>query len=340
MVKASKKLQNDREKTELPHYAVNKFLPADSYFTSKATADKCFKMLCDNIDIKNHTLIEPSAGSGVFYDLMPKDNRIGVELYDRRSCFIRHDYLTWYPKDNFRKYIVLGNPPFGVRGAYALAFINRSLLFSEYVAFILPMSFASMGKGSNMRRVQNGHLIFSRELSQEGFYSPDNNKEICINVVFQIWKRGDGESLFTDYDLSNFVDIYTVSTAKKRKCGLDKIGKYDFYVASSFFGDKSSTAYKFDDVQYGSGYGIIIKKNKKEIMDKIKTINWNDYAHLATNNCKHISKHSIEKCLFDLGIGEVKKKTESVNLVNKDNGRKKKYKIVFSDEVKDIFSGI
>ena len=65
---------------------------------------------------------------------------------------------------------MVGNPPFGVRGAIALAFINRSLLFAEYVAFILPMSFHSNGKGSNMKRVQNGHLIHSEILENESFF--------------------------------------------------------------------------------------------------------------------------------------------------------------------------
>lgn len=289
--------------TELPHYAINKSLPADSYFTSKKTAEKCFDLLCKNIDISDYTFIEPSAGQGVFYDLMPPNLRIGIELHGRRNEFIKQDYLTWYPWDLDKKYIVLGNPPFGVRGAYALAFINRSLLFSDYVAFILPMSFSSNGKGSNMKRVQGGHLVFSQELEKEGFYSPDNDKEISVNALFQIWKKGEGTNLFSEYDVSSFVDIYTVSNAKKRECGLDKIGLYDFYVSSSYFGDKLDTVYTFDEVKYGSGYGIIIKNQKNKILSAIQNINWNDYAHLATNSCKHIRRYSVEKCLYDLGFG-------------------------------------
>ena len=292
--------------TQLPHYAINKSLPADSYFTSKRTADKCFELFCNKVDTTGYTFIEPSAGEGIFYDLMPEDRRIGVELHDRRKQFIQQDYLTWTPDDLSKKYIAVGNPPFGVRGAYALAFLNRSLQFCEYVAFVLPMSFNSTGKGSNMRRVQNGHLIFSQELAQEGFYSPDNNKEICVNTLFQIWKRGSGPALFAEYDVSAYVDIYTVSTSKKRECGLDKLGKYDFYVSSSFFGNTLATVCKFEEVNYGSGYGIIIKNKKDEILSKMQNVDWNDYAHLATNSAKHIRKSSIEKCLFDFGFGKLK----------------------------------
>ena len=297
-------LLNNKEITELPHYAINKSLPADSYFTSTETAKKCVDIVMDKIDTKGFTFLEPSAGSGAFYDLLPEDRRIGIELFNRRKDFIKQDYLTWYPEDNSNKYIVIGNPPFGVRGAYALAFVNRSLLFAEYVAFILPMSFHSNGKGSNMKRVENGHLIFSQVLEKESFYSPDNNKEIKVNTLFQIWKRGEGESIFPDYDTSKHVDIFTVCSSPDRLCGLDKIGTYDFYVSSTYFGNTLKTVYDFDDVKYGSGYGIIIKDNKKDLLQKIKEVEWDTYSTMATNSCKHIRKYSIQKCLFDLGYGE------------------------------------
>ena len=36
------------------------------------------------------------------------------------------DYLSWLPSDKQKKYIVFGNPPFGLRGQLALKFINHS----------------------------------------------------------------------------------------------------------------------------------------------------------------------------------------------------------------------
>ena len=304
-------LVNDLNKTEIPHYALSKKLPADSYFTSKSTAEKCLsiffqKLKEEKVNIDNYIFIEPSTGDGCFFDLLPIDKRIGVDIIDRRDDIITADFLTWKPPPIQNKYLTVGNPPFGVRGALALAFINRSLLFSEYVAFILPMSFHSNGKGTNMKRVLNGHLIHSQILEGETFFSPDNNKEIKVNTLFQVWKRGDGKGIFLDYDISEYVDIYTVCSEPSRLCGLDKIGIYDFYVSSSFFGNTLHTVYKFEDVKYGTGYGVIIKKNKKNIMSLIKDINWHNYSSLATNRCKHIRKYHIEKCLFNLGFGKEK----------------------------------
>ena len=309
MSSAWRGLTNDLVKTEIPDYAINQSLPADSYFTSDETARKCFSILSEklkneNITLDDYTFIEPSAGAGAFYNLLPNDKRIGIELHGRSDEYIKKDYLTWKPDNTKGKYIVVGNPPFGIRGAYALAFVNRSFLFSDYVAFILPMSFHSNGKGSNMKRITNGHLISSQILEQERFYSPDNDKEIKVNTLFQIWKKGKGKSIFTDYDISEYVDIYTVCASPDRLCGLDKIEIYDFYVTSSYYGDSLKTVYEFNDVKYKTGYGIIIKKQKDKILSLIKDVEWNDYCSLATTNVKHIRKHSIEECLFNLGFGK------------------------------------
>ena len=309
-------LVNNLNKTEIPKYAINKSLPSDSYFTSDKTAKRCFKifnkvLLKENIKIEDYIFIEPSAGDGVFYNLMSSNKRIGVELYYKNKEFIKADYLTWKPENLKDKYVVLGNPPFGVRGAYALAFVNRSLLWADYVGFILPMSFHSNGKGTNMKRVKNGHLIYSQILEQESFFSSDINKEITINSLFQVWKKGKGKSIFSNYDVSEYVDIFTVCASPDRLCGLDKIGIYDFYVSSSFFGDSLKIVYDFKDVKYKSGYGIIIKKSKDKILSKIKNIEWNEYGSLATNSVKHIRRHHIENCLFDLGFGAQIKEHET-----------------------------
>lgn len=302
-------LINDLSVTELPHYAENKSLPTDSYFTSKETASKILSVYTDilngdGVDFDEYTYIEPSAGNGVFYDLLPK-NKIGLDLIDRRDDLITADFLTWKPEDLSKKYLTIGNPPFGVRGATALAFVNRSLLFSDYVGFILPMSFHSNGKGTNMKRVKNGHLIFSEIYENEKFFSPDINKEIKINTLFQIWKRGVGKSVFKDYDITEYADIFTVCSSPDRLCGMDKIGIYDFYVTSSFYGENLEIVYNFEDVKYGSGYGIILKKDKDQIIEKISKINFRKYCSLSTNSCRHVRKHNIEECFYDLGFGRI-----------------------------------
>ena len=100
-----------------------------------------------------------------------------------------------------------------------------------------------------MKRVKNGHLIYSQILEQESFFSSDINKEITINSLFQVWKKGNGKGIFSDYDVSDYVDIYTVCASPDRLCGLKKIGLFDFYLSSSFYGDSLKIVYDiFDEI--------------------------------------------------------------------------------------------
>ncbi len=77
-------------------------------------------------DYSDYTFIEPSVGNGSFYNFLPDDKKIGIDI-DANIKFdnvIVSDYLDFTPKNG--KYIVIGNPPFGLRGNLALRFINHS----------------------------------------------------------------------------------------------------------------------------------------------------------------------------------------------------------------------
>ena len=109
--------------------------------------------------------------------------------------------------------------------------------------------------------------------------------------------------MFKDYDVSEYVDICTVCSSPDRLCGLDKIGKYDLYISSTFYKNDISTVKTFSEVKYGSGYGVIIKKEKRKIKKILKNIDWTKYSSNATNHCKHIRMFSIRRCLGENGIG-------------------------------------
>lgn len=300
-------LKNNRRITELPHYAINKSVPEDSFYTNKDTAKHCyntFLQIADKhkLNLNNYTFIEPSAGDGCFFDLLPQNRRIGLDIQSSRSDIIKADFLQWYPPSG--NYIVIGNPPFGHRGAYALAFVNRAFLFAELVVFILPMSFYSNGKGTNMKRVRNAQLLHSESLKHESFRQPGNGEPVSVKTVFQVWQKGDGTAVFSDYDVSEFVDIYTVCSAPTRRCGMDKLNAYDCYIASTFYRDIHIVK-TFDQVNYGSGYGIIIKRKRREVRKALENADWLKYCSDATNHCKHIRMHSIRQCLGESGFGKV-----------------------------------
>ena len=161
----------------------------DQFFTPRDLAKKCWETLNREVKINTdteYTFIEPSAGDGSFLDILPTGS-IGLDIEPRSTEIQKQDYLTWKPTNISKKYIVFGNPPFGLRGHLALNFINHSYSFADYVCFILPQLFISDGKGSPRKRVKGYNLIYSEGLSAI-FYNPDN-QEVKVNGVFQIWSK-------------------------------------------------------------------------------------------------------------------------------------------------------
>ena len=132
----------------------------DQFFTTEKTANYCYSKMLSvlrelEINEKEYIFIEPSAGCCNFYKILPEDRRIGIDIEPKgelKEELIKINYLDFEPKDRAKKYIVIGNPPFGLRGNLALRFINHSLRFADVVAFILPPLFNSTGKGVPIKK--------------------------------------------------------------------------------------------------------------------------------------------------------------------------------------------
>ena len=271
----------------------------DKYYTKNEIAEYCYLLFLSflkekNIDFKNYIFLEPSAGNGSFFNLLPLNNRIGLDLEPENDEIKKIDFFDWKPQKD-KKYLTIGNPPFGYRSWLALEFINKASKFSDFVGFILPMYFSSDGKGSAKSRVKNLNLLYEKELPPDVFYK--NGEEISINTVFQIWgkiKLPKKEKI----DISNIVEIYTVCNYPTRICGLNKLDKYACFISSTFYKD-TSIVFNFDEVNYGSGYGLIIKKHKNKILKILKNTNWGENNIRATNHCKHIGKKHIEEILLN-----------------------------------------
>jgi hypothetical protein len=263
----------------------------DQFFTPKDLAKKCWETFNREIkiSIQDYTFIEPSAGDGSFLDILPKGS-IGLDIEARSTAIQKQDYLTWKPSDLSKKYIVFGNPPFGLRGHLALNFINYSHSFADYVCFILPQLFESDGKGSPRKRVKGYNLIYSEGLSAM-FYSPEN-QEVKVNGVFQIWSKHSSNPKYTIktnsedkmkvYSLS---DGGTISSTRNK----DMIDKCDIYLPSTCFGKENMKIYKqFEDLPGKKGYGIVFFSEKKEMTNKAENIDWSSISFLSTNSAYNL----------------------------------------------------
>jgi len=276
----------------------------DQFFTCPEIAYSCHKSLLDfmkkdGANISNYKFIEPSAGVGAFYDLLPKERRIGIDIFPKNKEFIKTDFLIWEPQINGSKYVSIGNPPFGYRGWLALVFMNHMAKFSEYVGMILPMAFQSDGKGSPKHRVKGLRLVHTEYLPQNSFVNKDGNF-IKINALWQIWKSGEKEEKDIQ-TCDSWIDLFTVDMRKERLCGQEKMKRADFFIQRTFFKEPPSLVKDFKKVKYVCGYGLIIKKKKRELVKLLKNINWVKYSNLAAHNCRHISMYHIKTALIDKG---------------------------------------
>lgn len=285
----------------------------DEYFTKAELAKELFetskKIISKYENLNQYTWLEPSVGNGCFYELLPK-KKIGIDINKTNFDTLQEDFLKFnLPK---KPLIVIGNPPFGHRGVLALEFIKHCK-GADFVCFILPMFFQSLGKGSIRYRIKDFNLIFERSLPKNAFYL-SNGKEKDVKCCFQIWSKNykNEKEEFSwykqkekDEPFSELLRVVTVSLAKNRECGKEWIfnKKANFYLSSTFFKEVGVVS-EFSQVKYKSGIAIIYnEKADKSRLDKLfLKADWTKYSSLATNGCRHIGKSHIFKLLRDEGF--------------------------------------
>jgi hypothetical protein len=282
-------------------YSLYKSSEKDQFFTPNDIAIKCYDIFKDtlDVDLNEYTFIEPSAGDGSFVKILPP-NTIALDIEPRYNGILKQDYLKWSPDDSAKKYIVIGNPPFGLRGHVALNFINHSYGFADYVAFILPQLFESDGKGSPRKRVIGYNLIHSEKIT--GLFHTPTNTRVEINGVFQIWSKHTSNDEYTiNSNANDKIKVYSLSdggtvASTRNKNMLDKC---DIYIPSTCFGKDNMRIYDtFESLPNRKGYGIVFLKDKEIMVDKSRTIDWTQIAFLSTNSAYNLRTTLIINALI------------------------------------------
>ena len=273
----------------------------DQFFTSKSSAQKCYNIF--NTVIKNfganpdeYTYVEPSVGNGNFYNLFPEDRRIGIDIESELENAVICDYLKWKPETD-KKYLVLGNPPFGLRSNLALRFLNHSN-YADFVGFILPQIFDSEGKGSTKNRVMGLNLVHSEAIRPD-FYFPDG-KEVKVNVIFQVWSKHHSVETIK-HSCKSFIKIYslsdggTVATTRNK----DMIGKCDAYLPQTCFGpDKMKLYTNFNEVPKKCGYGIVYLKERETMQNIFEQTDWSLVSFKSTNGAFNLRSDLINDVII------------------------------------------
>lgn len=166
----------------------------DQFYTKPNVAIDCYAKLQELVDLSNYDYhLEPSAGNGSFYKLLDKDKRIGIDIEPKYDGLIKMDYFNYIPGGG-KKYIVIGNPPFGRISSLAVKFFNKSAEFADCIAFIIPKTFKRVSVQNKLNL--NFKLIYNEDLPLDPCcFTPKMSAKCC----FQIWLKVDNPRAIIKY---------------------------------------------------------------------------------------------------------------------------------------------
>jgi hypothetical protein len=157
----------------------------DQYYTNPRIAAE-FVNITKSYLRRNHitvgTWIEPSAGTGAFFKLLPV-NRLGFDLDPKVPGVVRADFLALrqLPANS----VTIGNPPFGKNASLAVRFFNHSAQVSAVIAMILPRTFRKSSLQNRLDR--HFELAAEYEVAADAFIY--EGQPYDVPCVFQIWQR-------------------------------------------------------------------------------------------------------------------------------------------------------
>ena len=161
----------------------------DQYYTKPDAARKCWETLLGALPMRadRARFIEPAAGDGAFFDLLPTRRRVGLDVAPRHAGIRQQDFLTWeHRADNRSLQVVVGNPPFGNRGGLAVRFVNKAAEIADTVGFILPANFRKFS--IHRQLCDDLRLISARPLPRNSFRLA-SGRDYAVNTEFQVWTR-------------------------------------------------------------------------------------------------------------------------------------------------------
>lgn len=157
----------------------------DQYYTQMPVAAYFYGVFREHFDPALYRMVEPSAGTGSFYKLLPAGS-LGYDVEPKYPGIETVDFLTVKIAAD-RKIAIIGNPPFGKNASMAVRFFNHAAPQSSVIALILPRSFRKASIRNRLNR--DFHLVWEEMVPQDAFLF--EGKPYNVPAAFQIWERRD-----------------------------------------------------------------------------------------------------------------------------------------------------
>ena len=161
----------------------------DKFYTNDNISEKCLKTIEKIYEwSKWELVIEPSAGNGSFFKKIPINKKIGIDILPDDDDIIKQDFLTYFPDNNIKKILIVGNPPFGKGSSLAIKFFNHAAIWGDVIAFIIPRTFRRISIQNKLNI--NFHLIFDDDIPINPCSFTPN---MMVKCCFQIWEKKENE---------------------------------------------------------------------------------------------------------------------------------------------------
>ena len=156
----------------------------DQFFTKKTIAKQFVNKIKEIINLdKYDNIVEPGAGSGNILELLPKHNRIGLDLDPQHPEVLPMDFFDYeFPRGTT---IVVGNPPFGPSSKLAIQFFNKCAKYADTICFIVPRSWM---KHYIQNRLDKSFKLYQNIVLPDNAFTFDN-EDYEVKCVAQIWSK-------------------------------------------------------------------------------------------------------------------------------------------------------
>lgn len=246
----------------------------DKYYTKTEVVRQCLEKVAE-LPHEYDLIIEPSAGEGAFFDEISHPNKIGIDIHSRREKFLKLNWLDFKVDSEFKKVLVIGNPPFGQYHKLSSAFISHALSFrnAQTIAFILPNVYQKHTRQKILPA--DWRIVSILELDRNSFVL--EGKDYHVPASFFVFDRSEGEDLRVDPNLYESTSDFEFSN------------KHDFDIF--VFGAAPKRVIKNPN-ENNRGYYLKSKIPADELMKKIGSIDWSGNS-CANGGVYWLTKHEF-----------------------------------------------
>lgn len=254
----------------------------DAFYTKHEIAHKCMhetNLIAYKLVGDAPFYIEPSAGDGVFYDLLPYNSRIGFDIEPRHKDVIACDFLAsnYTPPKHKSRVIIIGNPPFGLRGNLAVAFMKKAFVIADTVAFIVPVIFRKYFIHKQLPKELR--WIYSLGLPRNAFRTC-NKANYSVHTEFQIWTRiasdHKNQRLFISPPITH-KDFFLYQYNNTKEALKVFENAFDFAVPCQGYQDYTRRERSVEKCEKNKQW-ILFKANTKAVLDRLYNIDFETLA--------------------------------------------------------------